>query len=125
MRVCSIYRLATGKCNISAKGHLLGKSGVQTSRGDHHPKAIQPNQAHPTRRLSISFSSSCPLLPYSRNPAETIIAPFTPVDAHSATSFGTVAAGVAMIAKSTTAGASEIFGNAFTPRTLVRFRLIG
>ena len=58
-------------------------------------------------------------------PAEIITAPVTPAEAHSLITSGTVAAGVAMIARSTVAGASEILGKALAPSTLFLFKLIG
>ena len=68
--------------------------------------SITPTQFGPMirifpRRLRICFSSSAPAGPHSLNPAEMITAPFTSAAAHSATIPGTVAAGVAITARST------------------------
>jgi hypothetical protein len=80
--------------------------------------SITPTQFGPMirnrpRRPRICCSSSAPLGPHSLNPAEMMIAPFTPAAAHSPTILGTVAAGVAITARSTSLGTSPIFESAF------------
>ena len=58
-------------------------------------------------------------------PAETTIAPRTPTAAHSPTTPGTVAAGVAITARSTGSGTSAMVGYALIPSTFARFGLTG
>src|SRR5262249_23844183 len=91
---------------------------------------ITPRQFGPTiriwpRRAMIASSSFAPKGPDSLKPAEIIIAPVTPDSAHSWTTSGTVAAGVAIIAKSTLLRTAPIFGKAGRPRTVFRLRFTG
>ena len=84
---------------------------------------ITPTQFGPMirirpRRARISFSNSAPAGPDSLNPAEMMTAPLTPAAAHSLTICGTVAAGVAITARSTSPGTSLIVGNVFRSRTV-------
>jgi hypothetical protein len=76
---------------------------------------ITPRQLGPTIRMSwsraislISRSSSAPSSPTSRKPADTMMSPSTPALPHSSTMPGTVGAGVAMTARSTSASTSPI-----------------
>ena len=66
-----------------------------------------------------------PATPASLNPAEMIIAAFTPAAQHSPTMPGTVSAGVTITARSALSGVSSILAYALTPRTLDRLGLIG
>ena len=82
--------------------------------------SITPTQFGPMirifpRRSRICFSSSAPAGPHSLNPAEMITAPFTSAAAHSATIPGTVAAGVAITARSTSSGTSSNCWKRFLP----------
>ena len=76
---------------------------------------ITPRQFGPIRRIlpralsAICRSSSTPAAPASLNPAEMMIAPFTPAATHSLTIPGTVAAGVTMSARSTGSGTWATF----------------
>ena len=78
---------------------------------------ITPTQFGPMMRIgprasAICFSSSRPRSPISLKPAEMMTAPFTPAATHSRTICGTVAALVAMTARSTAAGTSLTCANA-------------
>ena len=92
--------------------------------------SITPTQFGPMIRIRpwrarISLSNSTPAGPHSLNPAETMTAPLTPAAAHSLTMPGTVAAGVAMTARSIGALIAPIPEYAFCPRTVGRFGFTG
>src|SRR5262245_59593041 len=113
------------KATFPGAAIFLANVAFKPADGIITPRQFGPIRRISPRRASIAFSSSLPKLPVSLKPAEMITAPGTPAAAHSPITSGTVTAGVAMIARSTAAGTSAIFGKALTPRTLFRFRLIG
>jgi hypothetical protein len=89
---------------------------------------ITPTQFGPMirifpRRSRICLSSSAPVDPHSLKPAEMITAPLTPAAAHSPIIFGTIAAGVAITARSTFFGTSRMLRNVFCPNNVVRLGL--
>ncbi len=75
---------------------------------------MTPRQLGPTTRMSAARaidstwrSSSAPAGPISRKPAEMMMAPLTPLTAHSAMIPGTEVAGVTMTASSTGSSMAE------------------
>ena len=70
-------------------------------------------------------SRAMPAGPISRNPAESTTTPFTPAAAQASISPGTVAAGVAITARSSGSGTSATVAEARMPSTLARFGLTG
>ena len=69
------------------------------------PRQFGPIIRNLPRAISLIWrSSSFPVGPISRKPAEIIMAPLTPFSTHSLIMAGIVAAGVAIMAKSISAG---------------------
>ena len=81
------------------------------------PKQLGPITRRPPSRayLPICASISCPLVPASLPPAETMMAPLTPFCTHSMTIDGTVAMGVAITARSMLCSAFSIEGRLLRP----------
>ena len=101
---------------VARQRERLGECRVQTDVRQHHANAIRPNDPHLPASLENLLFKLCPSRPGFFEPAEIITAPFTPAVAHSATIPGTLAAGVAITARSTFSGASRIVENVFCPR---------
>ena len=102
-----------GRARVAAKVALKPLCGIIAPRQFGPSSRIRPLRASASTRRS----NSTPASPRSLNPAEMMIAPFTPAATHSAMIPGTVGAGVAMIASSICSGTSAIVGYALMPST--------
>ena len=118
-------------CEMSAmlpgSGSILRKDALSPTVG-----RMMPRQLGPTTRIGLSrrisrmrLSESAPFAPVSEKPADTTIAPCTPAATHCASTSGTVAAGVATIARSISAGTSPMLLYACRPRIDSCLGLIG
>ena len=92
---------------------------------------ITPRQLGPIRRIlprmicEIWLSNSLPCSPCSLNPAEITMPAGMPTSTDSASTSGTVSAGVVTTTRSTLSGRSETLGYALIPNTLGRLEFTG
>ena len=95
-----------------ASGSAVPQAALSCRSGRIRPKLFGPSSRRPCRAAtaSIACSSAAPCSPPSRKPAETTTAPLTPRRPQSSSTCGTVAAGVAMIARSTACGRAATSG---------------
>ncbi len=84
------------------------KVALRPVRGFISPRQLGPTSRMPERRRPsrMRASRAMPAAPISRKPAESTITPLTPAAAQASINPGTVAAGVAITARSTASGTS-------------------
>ena len=92
--------------------HACREGRIQACMRPHHAQAVRPDNLMPAQRANLMFQLR-PAAPHSLKPAEMITAPQTPAATHSAIIPGTIAAGVAMTARSTASGTALMFDEAF------------
>lgn len=110
-------------CDTSATrpgaGTMPAKVAVSRTRGSllRTPRQFGPTRRIPDLRHTVSnrSCSAAPSGPASANPAERTTSALTPRDAHSPATAGTIAAGTATTASSTSPGTSAMLRYAGSP----------